>query len=142
MVMELNKDCMYCMEDQRRDDLMIEICKLDVSSVFLFREQTYKGRCNVVYKGHVKELFQLDGEEFNAFMNDVKKVAAAVDKAYNPGKINYGAYGDKMHHLHMHVVPKYDGGANWGSIFEMNPGKVYLSDEEYKEMAEKIKKYL
>lgn len=58
--MERNKDCMYCMENESRDNLMIEICQLDVSTVFLFKEQTYTGRCNVVYKDHVKELFQLD----------------------------------------------------------------------------------
>jgi diadenosine tetraphosphate (Ap4A) HIT family hydrolase len=141
-MMELNKDCMYCMEDERRDNLMIEIGKLNVSTVFLFKEQTYKGRVNVVYKDHVKELFELNEQELAAFMNDVKKAAAAVDKAFQPNKINYGAYGDTLHHLHMHVVPKYEGKENWGSTFEMNPGKTYLTDEEYAEVIEKIKKYL
>jgi ATP adenylyltransferase len=140
--MELNKDCMYCMEDERRDNLMIEIGELNVSTVFLFKEQTYKGRCNVVYKDHVKELFQLDEQELTAFMNDVKKVAAAIDKAFQPNKINYGAYGDTLHHLHMHIVPKYEGKENWGSTFEMNPGKTYLTDEEYQETIEKIKEHL
>jgi diadenosine tetraphosphate (Ap4A) HIT family hydrolase len=140
--MELNKDCMYCMEDERRDDLMIEIGKLEVSTVFLFKEQTYKGRCNVVYKDHVKELFQLDDENLAAYMRDVKRAAAAIDKAFQPGKINYGAYGDTMHHLHMHVVPKYENKENWGSTFEMNPGKTYLTDAEYQERIEQIKKYL
>jgi len=140
--MELNKDCMYCMEDERRDNLMIEIGKLSVSTVFLFKEQTYKGRCNVVYKDHVKELFQLDEQELTAFMNDVKKVAAAIDKAFQPNKINYGAYGDTLHHLHMHIVPKYEGKENWGSTFEMNPGKTYLTDEEYQDTIEKIKEHL
>jgi diadenosine tetraphosphate (Ap4A) HIT family hydrolase len=133
---------MYCMEDERRDNLMIEIAKLEVSTVFLFKEQTYKGRCNVVYKDHVKELFHLEKEELAAYMNDVKKTAAAIDKAFGPGKINYGAYGDTMHHLHMHVVPKYEGQDNWGSTFEMNPGKTYLTDEEYQQRMEEIKKYL
>ncbi|WP_087974721.1 HIT family protein [Oceanobacillus rekensis] len=140
--MELNKDCMYCMEDENRDALMIEIGKLDVSTVFLFKEQTYTGRCNVVYKDHVKELFDLDSEELAAYMNDVKKVAEAMDKAFQPNKINYGAYGDKMHHLHMHVVPKYEDKADWGSTFEMNPGNTYLSEEENKKIIEKIKEYL
>ncbi|MEH7179215.1 HIT family protein [Neobacillus vireti] len=140
--MELNKECMYCMEDERRDNLMIEIAKLDVSTVFLFKEQTYTGRCNVVYKNHVKELFDLDQDELAAFMNDVKKVAAAVNKAFEPGKINYGAYGDTMHHLHMHIVPKYEGKENWGSTFEMNPGKTYLTDNEYQDMIRKIKEAL
>ena len=140
--MELNKDCMYCMEDERRDNLMIEIGKLSVSTVFLFKEQTYRGRCNVVYNGHVKELFQLDEQELMAYMKDVKKVAEAIDKAFQPNKINYGAYGDTLHHLHMHLVPKYEGKENWGSTFEMNPGKTYLTEEEYQETIEKIKENL
>lgn len=140
--MELNKDCMYCMEDERRDNLMIEIGKLSVSTVFLFKEQTYRGRCNVVYKDHVKELFQLDEDELNAYMKDVKKVAEAINKAFQPNKINYGAYGDTLHHLHMHLVPKYEGKENWGSTFEMNPGKTYLTEEEYQETIEKIKENL
>ena len=140
--MELNKDCMYCMENESRDDLMIEVGQLGVSKVFLFKEQTYKGRCNVVYNDHVKELFHLNETELAAYMNDVKKVAEAIDKAFEPNKLNYGAYGDKMHHLHMHVVPKYEGQADWGSTFEMNPGQTYLTEEEYQEVIEKIKKYL
>jgi len=130
------------MEDERRDNLMIEISKLSVSTVFLFKEQTYRGRCNVVYNGHVKELFQLDDQELVAYMKDVKKVAEAVDKAFQPNKINYGAYGDTLHHLHMHLVPKYEGKENWGSTFEMNPGKTYLTEEEYQETIEKIKENL
>ena len=133
---------MYCMEDDRRNQLMIEIAQLEVSTVFLFKEQTYKGRCNVVYKDHVKELFHLEEQDLTSFMKDVKKVAEAVDKAFSPNKINYGAYGDTLHHLHMHVVPKYEGKENWGSTFEMNPGNIYLTDQEYQERIQEIKKYL
>ena len=140
--MTVNNDCMYCMEDERRNQLMIEIAQLEVSTVFLFKEQTYKGRCNVVYKDHVKELFHLEDQELTSFMKDVKKVAEAIDKAFGPNKINYGAYGDTLHHLHMHVVPKYEGKENWGSTFEMNPGNIYLTDQEYQERIQELKKYL
>lgn len=140
--MELNKECKYCMKFESLNEEMIEIATLGVSTVYLFKEQTYTGRCNVVYKDHVKELFQLEDSELAAYMEDVKKVAAAVDKAFQPGKINYGAYGDTMHHLHMHVVPKYEGQDNWGSTFVMNPGKTYPSDSEYAEIIEKVKQYL
>ena len=140
--MEKNQDCMYCMEDERRDHLMIEIGNLDVSTVFLFKEQTYRGRCNVVYKGHVKELFHLNEQESASFIHDVNRVAEALDKIFEPNKINYGAYGDTLHHLHMHIVPKYEGKENWGSTFEMNLGKTYLTENEYNEMIEKIKSQL
>ena len=39
------KDCLYCTNNETLHNLMIEIAKLDVSRVFLFKEQTYRGRC-------------------------------------------------------------------------------------------------
>ena len=39
----------------------------------------------------------------------------------------------------MHLVPKYRDGFEWGGVFAMNPGKVFLSDAEYADMIEKIK---
>ena len=40
--------------------------------------------------------------------------------------IYYGAYSDKLSHLHFHLVPKYVDGPDYGGVFQMNPGKVYL----------------
>ena len=81
-------------------------------------------------------------EERNAFFADVAKAARAIHKVYQPNKVNYGAYGDTGCHLHMHLVPKYEGGPEWGGVFEMNPGKVLLTDEEYEAIAEKIRQAL
>jgi diadenosine tetraphosphate (Ap4A) HIT family hydrolase len=67
-------------------------------------------------------------------MDDVARAAAAVQKAFGPGKINYGAYGDKMPHVHMHIVPKYPDAPKWGGTFDMMPEeKVFLSAEHYAE---------
>jgi diadenosine tetraphosphate (Ap4A) HIT family hydrolase len=96
----------------------------------------------VAFNRHVGNLFELSDAELSSFILDVSKAAKAIDKAFSPNKINYGSFADKMQHLHIHVVPKYEGGANWGSVFEMNPQKVYLSDDEYKEMIKDIKKHL
>ena len=72
-------------------------------------------------------------------MEDVNLVARALKELFNPAKINYGAYSDKLPHLHIHLVPKYIDGTDYGSIFAMNPQKVYLSDAEYTEMINLIK---
>jgi len=117
---------------------MIEICNLKTSTLFLFKEQSYPGRCVVAYKDHVKELFELSETDRNAFIEDVCRVAAAMQKAFSPAKINYGAYSDKLPHLHFHLVPKYEGGLSFGGTFEMNPQKTYLSEAEYVEMKTKI----
>lgn len=138
--MSNKNDCFYCTKDERLDNLMIEVAKLDISTLYLFREQTYKGRCIVSFDKHVNELFELSEEELFLFMKDVTKVAKTLKKVFNADKINYGIYSDKLPHLHFHIVPKYSDGTSWGSTFEMSPNnRKELSDKEYRDMINSIK---
>ena len=132
-------ECLYCQNNDTLHRLMIKICDLEVSQLFLFKEQSHLGRCNVVYNDHSVEFHELTDAQRNAFMHDVARVGKAIAQAYNPTKINYGAYADTISHLHMHVVPKYKDGYGFGGVFEMNPQKVALSDAEYAEVITKIK---
>ena len=141
--MEKNNECMYCMSDERQSALMFKVADLSVSELFFFKEQTHPGRCIVAVKGHAEEIFDLSESDRAAFIADIAKAAKAIKLAFGPDKINYGAFGDKRpSHLHMHLVPKYENQAAWGAVFEMNPGKVYLSDEEYKAQIAKLVKFL
>lgn len=136
------KDCLYCQNNETLHNLMIEICHLRVSRLFLFKEQTYRGRCLVAYDKHVNDLNELSDEERNAFMADVAQATRAMQQAFSPEKINYGAYSDKLSHLHFHLAPKYVDGPDYGGTFQMNPGKVYLSDEEYAQLIEAVRSCL
>ncbi len=133
------KECLYCTNNGTLHNLMIEIAHLSVSRAFLFKEQTYRGRCLVAYDGHVNDLNELTDEERNAFMSDVVKVTRAMQKVFNPEKINYGAYSDRLSHLHFHLAPKYVDGPDYGGVFRMNPGEVYLTDAEYGRMVEQMR---
>lgn len=133
------KDCLYCTNNDTLHSLMIEIAPLKVSRAFLFKEQTYRGRCLVAYNGHVNDLNELDDDRRNLFMEDVARVTRAMQKVFNPEKINYGAYSDKLSHLHFHLAPKYVDGPDYGGTFLMNPGKVYLTEAEYNKMIDDIR---
>ena len=137
-----DQNCAYCMQGELLDKFGIFICDLDVSMLILFKEQSKRGRCIVAYKGHVSEMIDLTDSERNAFMADVARASRALHAAFKPDKVNYGAYGDTGCHLHMHLVPKYKDGDEWGSVFAMNPGKTFLSEEEYAQMIEEIKENL
>ncbi|MFA9378206.1 MAG: HIT family protein [Lachnotalea sp.] len=137
-----DQNCGYCMGGEVLGKFGIPICQLGVSDLILFKEQSKRGRCIVAYKDHVGEMVDISDEERNAFFADVNRAAKAVHKAFNPDKVNYGAYGDTGCHMHMHIVPKYKDGDEWGGIFQMNPQKTYLSEDEYKEMIELIKSNL
>jgi len=132
-------NCAYCMEGELVAQFGYPCCELGYSKVYVFKEQSHKGRCIVAYKDHVSELVDLSDEERNGYFSDVAKVGKALHKAFHPDKVNYGAYGDTGKHLHFHLVPKYRDGVEWGTTFEMNSGKVKLTDAEYEALAEQIR---
>ena len=72
------KQCLYCTNNETLHNLMIEIASLSVSRVFLFKEQTYRGRCLVAYNGHVNDLNELSDEERN-ILDELSKEFASED---------------------------------------------------------------
>jgi len=137
------KNCDYCMQGGVLDSLYIKICDLDASTLFLFREQSHKGRCMVCSKWHVDEIADLTEKQRNAFLADVCRTAKAIHAAFSPDRINYGAYNDKGHHAHFHLVPKYQNDSfEWSTTFAMNPNRVFLTNEEYTEVIERIRRQL
>ncbi|MGE4568389.1 MAG: HIT family protein [Bacteroidales bacterium] len=131
--------CLYCQNNETLHRLMSKICDLEVSQLFLFKEQSHPGRCNVVYNHHGVEFHELSDAQRDAFMRDVARVGKAIARAFNPEKINYGAYADTLSHLHFHIVPKYSDGYGFGGVFEMNPQRVTLSEAEYSDLINRIK---
>ena len=132
-------NCGYCMRGELLEKFGLYVCDLSVSTLILFKEQSHPGRCIVAYKDHVSEIVNISDAERDAFFADVNRAAKAIHAVFHPDKLNYGAYGDTGRHLHVHLVPKYKDGFEWGGVFEMNPGKVFLSDAEYAEIIEKLK---
>ncbi len=138
----MDQNCAYCMEGDLVAAFGIKICELEQSKVYLFKEQSHKGRVIVAYKKHVSEMTELTAEERAAYFEEINHVAEALHKAFSPDKVNYGAYGDTGCHLHFHLVPKYKDEFEWGGTFEMNPKQKFLTDAEYEELIAEIKKYL
>ncbi len=135
----MSMNCAYCDEGELLDAFGIKICELPASKVYLFKEQSHRGRCIVASKFHVSEIVELSPDQQHAFMDDVCKVASAIHRLFNPAKVNYGAYGDTGHHLHFHLVPKYTDDFEWGGTFEMNPKRTALSGDEYESLVAALK---
>jgi len=134
-----NENCAYCKEGELVAKFGIKILELPASKVYLFREQSHKGRVIVASKSHVSEFVDLDRRERQAFMDDVARVSAALHKVFNPDKVNYGAYGDTGSHAHFHLVPKYANDPfEWGDTFAMNPMRTFLTEPEYADLVAKI----
>ena len=134
------KTCGYCAEGEYLAAFGIKIAELPATKLYLFKEQSHRGRVIVASKLHVSEITALSDAERDAFFADVNRVAQALHAVFKPTKVNYGAYGDTGHHLHFHLVPKYsDDAFEWGGVFAMNPQRTFLSDAEYAERISLIK---
>ena len=105
---EMVKDpnCAYCVEGELLAKFGYPCCEMKTGKLYVFKEQSKRGRVILAHKKHVSELIELTDEERNDYFADVAKVARAIHKVFNPDKVNYGAYGDTGHHLHFHIVPK------------------------------------
>ena len=51
-----DQNCAYCMEGDLVAQFGIKICELPSSKVYLFKEQSHKGRVIVAHKKHVSEI--------------------------------------------------------------------------------------
>ena len=134
------KKCSYCSEGELLNAFGIKICELPMSKVILFREQSHRGRVIVACRKHVDDITCLTREERAQFTEDVNRTAEALHELFHPDKINFGAYGDTMHHLHFHLVPKYkEDEFEWGGVFAMNPQRKFLTEEEYQKLIDQIR---
>lgn len=127
---------MYCdCQNEKRTELLIEVGKLEHSTLFILKNQNHLGRVVLALNCHRQEVYEMTEEERNGFFADVAKVSKAMSELFNPGKINYGIFGDGVPHVHMHMVPKYKDEFQWGHFFwDMGEKEVYLTDAEYEKM--------
>lgn len=133
-------NCFYCENGEKLESLMLRICGMKYADVYLNRDQKHKGRLVVVLKGHKTEYFMLTEEENRGYFKELAIAAEAVHHLYHPDKINYATFGDGVPHVHVHVVPKYREGLNWGQPFDDSLPKKLLTDAEYSRMISDIQK--
>ena len=113
-------ECFYCKQGKTLDDLMLPVCELEYVRVYLMKNQNYPGRCVVVYREHVRELFELAEKERCGFTNELALVSRVLSRLFKADKMNYGIYGDNLPHLHCHVAPKHRDGYTWGAPFSLS----------------------
>jgi diadenosine tetraphosphate (Ap4A) HIT family hydrolase len=73
-----------------------------------------KGHVLIMPKRHFASFFDASTEEVSAFYSLQNKVKRLLDEQYNPDGYNIGvnigeAAGQTIFHLHIHIIPRYNG---------------------------------
>ncbi len=137
-------NCLFCDYVKRKSDVGGFVAELSSSIVIISFNQQYWGRCLVIHKRHETSLLNLSGRDSKKFYEDMLKVANAIEKAFDPDKMNYALLGNEVEHIHWHVIPRYKNDGNWGGPPWPStwPREKRLQAEEYNKMVTEIKKRL
>ena len=100
---------------------------------FLDINPLVKGHTLVIPRREVDYVFDMADDEIAAYQVFAKKVAIAIKRAFPCKKVGMAVLGLEVSHAHIHLVPM---NSEKDMIFS-NP-KLKLSEEEFKEIADKI----
>jgi histidine triad (HIT) family protein len=121
-------DCLFC-KIVNGDIPCTKVYEDDKVLAFMDINPMNKGHMLVIPKTHGATILELPEPDFLAVMAAAKKVAQAADKALNPDGINIlqlngEAANQVVHHLHVHIVPRWYGDGLTVSRWEPVPGDM------------------
>ncbi|HYA38251.1 MAG TPA: HIT family protein [Candidatus Methylomirabilis sp.] len=75
--------------------------------VILADDPDYAGFCRVIWQEHVKEMTDLAEADREHLMSIVFTVERTLRDLLHPDKINLALLGNRVPHLHWHVIPRF-----------------------------------
>jgi len=103
------------------------IAPLSVSSLYLAKNQTYRGQCSLIFNlRHAARPDQLTREEWSAFCADLYTAQNAIFAVTNPDHLNVESLGNVVPHLHWHIIPRYVADPRWGMPIWTTPLSAML----------------
>lgn len=137
--------CLFC---DIKDDQAIQVAS-SKNFVSIYDENPVtEGHALIFPKKHIESFFDLNKEEIVELYDLIKEVKKLVDQAYKPDAYNVGinngqAAGRTIHHLHVHLIPRYEGDVEnpRGGVRHIIPGKGDYHEQLLTDKPER-KKYL
>ena len=91
------------------------VATLACSSLYLPKNQTYRGHCILVLDlRHATRPDQLTRNEWQSFCDDLYVAQHAIERVVHPDHMNVATLGNVVPHLHWHIVPRYEHDPRWG----------------------------
>lgn len=111
----VGKNCPLCAPRERYTEFIYFVKKLSISTIYLSKNQAYRGTVALVFDGsHTVSISQLTEQQWQQFSADIRVTEAAVQQAFTPDHINVESLGNSVPHLHFHLIPRYKSDARWG----------------------------
>jgi diadenosine tetraphosphate (Ap4A) HIT family hydrolase len=139
------ENCPLCLENQSNASVNEHgyiVTDLDISRLRLSMNQFVVGYCVLICKKHIQEPHHLPHREQNLFFNDLMRASQAIERVFNPIKMNFQILGNLVPHLHVHITPRYYGDASPGRPIDPYMCTKTLLPHEYQEKIQLIQEAL
>lgn len=77
------------------------------SFLYLGEHQFYQGYCVLVSKGHYREMTDVPSSIRDELFHEMMKAHEAIQKTFQPKKMNMCSLGNVVDHVHWHFFPRY-----------------------------------
>ena len=106
----MDNDCPFCKVESEREI----IASSPLSVAFYDGFPVSPGHALIIPRRHVASFFELTQEEQQDLLNLTDRVKRIVEERYHPDGYNIGinvgeAAGQSIFHVHMHLIPRYQG---------------------------------
>ena len=106
----MDNNCPFCKVESEREI----IASSSLSVAFFDSFPVSPGHALIIPRRHVPFFFDLSQEERQDLLNLVDSVKRIVEERYHPDGYNIGinvgeAAGQSIFHVHMHLIPRYQG---------------------------------
>lgn len=105
------EDCLFCKWKEDKEKIVLEnefaFARFDEFAVS-------KGHLLFMTKRHVKDFFKTNIQERQAIFELIDKAKKLIDERFQPTGYNIGmncgqSAGQSVMHIHVHLIPRYDG---------------------------------
>ena len=106
------------------------IATLDLCQLRIQNDSRWPWLVMVPQRADMTEIFELSEADHALLSAEVNDVAAALKEITCATKINVGALGNIVRQLHVHVIARFEGDANWpGPIWGYGSAEPYDSEK-------------
>jgi diadenosine tetraphosphate (Ap4A) HIT family hydrolase len=96
----------------------------------------------VLLKEHVREPFELAPEIQREHFSEVMRAAEAIQRTFQPWKLNFSCYGNADPHVHWHIFPRYETDPDrhnppWGQMERF--GEKVVTPDAAREVAASVR---
>jgi ATP adenylyltransferase len=133
-----NPHCQFCQMLALMEKHPCWIASFDSSSAFVYPDQSYPGRVVVIFKDHAEDVLDLAPSDSSQLYAEMLALAKSVRTVIRPVRLNYALLGNRIPHVHWHIIPRYVDDHCPGEAPWPHP-KIYASDEECLKLAAKLR---